>query len=268
MEPSARTQGSRLQGWAVWGATLFALGPLIVDGLAHWVADPWSRYSAVFVGLFVLAIRGHRVPRRRALGAALIALVLAGQITAALASTLWAARPLLPIALIGACLHLGTGGLARAAVGLWIVAVPFRVLRGLGGAELAAEIYRVAATGLSPVIGPWLIEGKQFTSGTTALTITPDQGGGVVAACLTGLAWYAGVMRGSGIRQRAAWLALALGLALPVQLLATGLAIGLAEVGSDELATSLPAALGWMLPTLAVLWWVHGRGSRTGPDAR
>ena len=66
---------SRVTDVALGLAVAAAFSPGLADLVVHWMAHPWSRYSAIFVLLLVwVARREGAVPAHRALGVAGLAL--------------------------------------------------------------------------------------------------------------------------------------------------------------------------------------------------
>ena len=174
----------------LWAAMLVAISPAISDLAIHWAQHPWSRYSMVFVGCYVLALRAEAPgPPLRWRGFALLATGLVGQMLGLLASIAFVARPFAAISIIGVSFLRGRTSLRVALLALAIVPVPSAVVRGLGGIELEDLIYRVAIAMLSPLEMGLGIEGRWVLGDGFRIRVDAIDGLAVLADHADVMAW-------------------------------------------------------------------------------
>src|SRR5215468_8822064 len=134
---------------ALWMALAVALSPSLVELVGHWMHEPWSRASAVFVPLGLLAAATDASPIRPRRGGWLLvvfglALALFGSVGGAEAL----GRLSIPLAVIGMACALGRPAPRIAAISLFVVPPPFTIASlASPGAERAVAALAVFAGG-------------------------------------------------------------------------------------------------------------------------
>jgi len=236
-----------LSNTLLWCAAAFAFSPVIVDLARHLVAEPWSRYSAIFLPLLVAtAAREETAPPPHRAGYAWLAAGLVIALIAVAGGEPRLGRVGLPLGIIGLCRARGFGSWRTLLLAFWIVPIP-HVLSSLGSPEIESLYLRLAAA-VAGVFGPTIaIEQATASVGGAVLKLSEANGGLPLVALLSGLGWYAGLRARSDLP---ASVARALGwglLAFPVQALGVlcavvSLTLGTPELGRFVLAHALWAA--------------------------
>jgi hypothetical protein len=238
----------------LWIALAVALSPVLADLVRHWLSTPWSRYSMVFP--FLLAARIRSEPSRPAPvtdGWIWLATALALQLAAVAGGVTRWGRAALPLAVWGGFRLLGVGGLATAALALFIVPIPHE-LNELSSPALETGLARVAApVGRLFGAAPQVRMPPQLLVGEETLALTPADGGLSLAALLAGLGWYAGLSlrEGAAASARRALVWAALG--IPLQALAMTVAVALAAVSGASAGRAWLSHGVWPLVALAGL---------------
>lgn len=255
----------------LWIGLAVALSPSLVDLVGHWVAEPWARYSALFVPLSIACARRDASPcTPRADGYALTLLGVGICAVAVAGGMSRFGRPGIALAAVGLARVIGAPGLPCALLAAFVVPIPRALLDALPGlVELAGTgIAAASARGFELSARP-VLEGIELAAPTGALHVGPEHGGLPLAALLSGLGWYAAVRRGASVRAAAATALCWAPWALVIQPLGLVVAAGLLVAG-------VPRAAGVLLEpgvTLAVvavsLYRIHahapaGRSPRAG----
>jgi hypothetical protein len=239
---------------ALWLALLLAFSPTLLGLADHWEARSWPRYSLAFLPLLIWSVR-HDSAKRPLFreGLALIAVAVVGQFLASLAAVTFVARPLAAMAVIGLLLLRGLASPGTAMLALWIVPVPYMVIRDLGCDASAAALCSAAATLLSALGAPIAAVGNSLSVGEGRLSVASPWGGLVLLVHMTGLAWYLSRRRGLGYLATAGSLLAAAALALPIQWIAITLAGALLCAGSARTAGLVLDPGSWLAPLLAAV---------------
>ncbi len=241
-----------------WVGLAVALSPALADLVQHWGSEPWTRYSILFVPLWLAcALRDPGPPRPHAAGYAWLALGLTISLVTVAGGIPRFSRPGIAAAVVGLALALGTPSLPRALLVAWVVPVPNLIVRAGSGLEilLGQSLSAAArASGADLALRPTL-EGVELVSAAGAVPLRPEQGGLVLAVLLAGLAWYAAVRQGAAIRTAFATALRWAPWALLLQPLAILAAVALLLVGAPSAARLVldPGAA----CTIAVLALLH-----------
>ncbi len=238
----------RRRDWLLGLALLAAFSPTVLDLLRHWMLEPWSRYSALFLPLLAWCVhRGPASRRRVGAGALLIAGGLALQLLAVLAAAPRVARPALAAGLAGFLLVRGLAPPATALLAGFVVPVPYQLAAQLAGLPLAVALFRATAFVLSSVGLALAVDHHALVATTASFDLRPIHAGLPLVVAVTGLALYAS-------RRRS--LSRAAGLELWGRLLLAACAIQLAAVVLSALAlvAGWPGASGVLLESLPV--WI------------
>lgn len=195
-----------MQGRLLWIGLLVALSPSLVELAGHWLAEPWSRYSALFVPLWVACALGDPgPPRPHRDGYALVALGVALCLVAVGGDMGRFGRPGIALAAIGMARVIGAPSLPRALLAAWVVPVPSFLLGAVPGVErVTAQGVAVGAhaLGLEVAVRP-VLDGVELVAPSGALLLDKEHGGLPIAALIAGLAWYAVVRRGGSLAEAA-----------------------------------------------------------------
>ena len=236
---------------ALWLALGVAVFPLLLDLVAYWQDNAWSRYSLVFVALLILAVRAAPpASSRPAVGAILIGLAACGSVLAAASGTTFA-RPGVALAIVGLLLLLGQSGVRTALLACWIVPVPWSVSRWLDdGWRISGRLHEGAARVVEPFgVQVDLSAGHTARVGDAEILISHDLAGLPLVAFLTGIAWYLADRDDLSLGRTASLLGAATIAAVPLQLLLIVVVLALAARG---LAPATAAAF------LQTAVWVSG----------
>jgi hypothetical protein len=241
---------------ALGAAAILAFSPGLYDLAAHWIADPWSLYSAVFVLLLAFGAPRHArgataLPR---LGAALLAGGLLLQLLAVLAVMPALARPALVLGAIGFLLLRGLASPAWAALALFVVPVPHTFTELLGGEELAPELFRAASRLLHGFGLAIAADRHEVVSGSARLAIDPSQAGLPVAVGMLGLAGYAALRVRPPAVRAARWLPIFFAGGAAAHGAGILLACLALVAGRQGLAAWLVDSFWWLLASGVVVW--------------
>lgn len=256
----------------LWIALGVALSPSLVELAAHWLREPWSRYSALFAALWVACARSESLPRTpRADGYLLVLLGVALGAVAVGGGMGRFGRPGIALAVVGLARVLGAPSLPRALLAAWVVPVPNAVLAFVPGVEsvTAAGVAAVASGfGLELAARPTL-EGVELVAPAGGLALGPEHGGLPLAALLAGLGWYAVARRGGALPAAARGALRSAPWALALQPAAIALAAALLLAGAPGAAAALLQPGVWLAVAAVALRRIHGSapavaGVRTG----
>lgn len=238
-------------------ASFVALSPLLVDLARHLGAEPWARYAALFGPLLLWAAWSDplRSPPRAdgllwlAAGVALAFVAVGGGMPRL-------GRPAIPLAVVGLARLLGRPSPARALLALWIVPVPTVLTRAAPQLQIAlGELVERWAGGLRLERAG---DHVSLVAAQGALPLLPSDGGIPLAALLAGLAWYGAARRGGSLAQAAGQALRWAPWALPIQVLALALAVGLLQIGQPAAARAWLDHGVWALVAAVGLARLHG----------
>jgi hypothetical protein len=264
----AGATGTAWRASALWLGLAAALSPVLADLAQHWAAEPWARYSAVFVPL-ALSLAWSDAPSRRprADGWLWIALALALALVSAGGGMARLGRPAIPIAVLGLARVLGRPAPVRAALAVWVVPLPNALLQAtspglewLVGAGLAR-----AAAGLGIPL-QW-VQTRDFVGLTApggSLALGGVQGGLPLVALLAGLGWYAAARHDAPLRAAARRALRWAPWGLVVQAAAIALAAVLLAAGSPGAARGLLVHATWIAVAACGLVLAGAVGLRRG----
>lgn len=258
----------------LWLGLGVALSPSLMELARHWLAEPWSRYAALFVPLWIACARADTGPARpRPAGHLLLALGVAWAAIAVGGGMGRFGRPGIALAVVGLAAVLGRPSLARALLAAFAIPVPSAILDRVPGVErISAALVAGGADALGLALA-WrpALEGVELVAGGgQVLALGPENGGLPLAALLAGLGWYAAAREGASPRQaaraavrRAAW-------AIGLQPLAIVVAGGLLLAGAPGLAKGMLQTGLWLVVAAVSLRQIHGgapagRGLGTAP---
>jgi hypothetical protein len=238
---------------ALWIGLGIALSPSLAELGSHWLAEPWTRYSALFVPLWILAARtdpGQARPRR--LGFALVALGVAISVVAVGGGVARFGRLGIVLAAVGLAVALGAPALPRALVALFIVPVPSAVASALPGLEVGsarAAAWLAQAAGIEAGVRatPGAIE---LVGSSGSLALAPEHGGLPLAALIGGLGWYGAVRRGASTRSALGACARTAPWAVLVQPIGLACAAGLLFSGAPASARTVVDSGIWITTAL------------------
>jgi len=246
----------------LWLALLLAFSPTLLGLVEHWLARSWPRYSLAFLPLLIWSV-WHDSAKRPLFreGLALIVVAVVGQLLATLAAVTFVARPLAALAVIGLLLLRGLATPGTALLALWIVPVPYMVIRALSG-DASGVLCSAAATLLAGVGAPVDVVGNTLSVGGDRFAVASPWGGLLLLVHMTGLAWYSARRRTLGCLATAGTLLAAAALAVPIQLVAITLAGAFLYLGSSSTARFVLDPGSWLLPLLAVVYLSQRRAGR------
>jgi len=188
---------SRPETLLPWLALGVALSPALMELGRHLGAHPWSRY--VLVPLLMLAWSASRAEppapapspassaRRLSLGAALLLCALVLEFWGLFAGPPQVARLSLPVGFLGMACWVGRPPLGSALLSIWLVPVPYFLVRSLAPALLPVM------QGLSSVVL------GAFGSDDAVVALERQDGGLLMAALLSSIGWFGALGRGSSL---------------------------------------------------------------------
>lgn len=239
---------------------LLAFSPGLYDLGAHWIANPWSRYSAVFVPLLAWAAwRERGAAPLRGLGVSAIAAGMLLQLLAAMSVMPALGRPAVALAAIGFLLLRGLASPGCAALAIFVVPIPYTFTRLLAGDSIARELFRTAERLVGLVGGHVAAGTHQVVSGDASLSVEPWQAGLPVAVAAVGLAWWAFLRAAPSVAQAARWLPALVVAAAVAQFLAVVLACLALMAGSGAVAAFVVDTFGWLALSAAVVFGAERR---------
>jgi hypothetical protein len=153
-------------------------------------------HSLAHLALFAVCLyRGPSVAPRIRAGYGLIALGVAVQLGALLASVVQVARPGLALALAGVVVASGASGWRAAFLALWIIPLPRFVALGLGGGDVVVGLCSLVGGALAGPDADLVVTLYSMRTNAASLSLTPGYGGPVAVVSMLGLAWYVAVCR-------------------------------------------------------------------------
>lgn len=229
----------------------FSLGLTNLAG--HWLSNPWTRYSLLFIPLAAwVAYNEDNKQRHPRLGATLIVAAMFLQLIAAKAAVIAVSRPALACALIGFLLYRGFASKRCAVLSAFIMPIPYSLASDFGGLESSEWLFLQIASALD--IGVSLFN-HVLTVGNTEFALASTYAGLPLVVVSFGLAGYAGLRRHSGLSGALrGWGALMLA-TLIVQACAIAFSLLALSSGASQLARFLLDTLTWIaiaLPTIFV----------------
>jgi len=256
-----------LRALGLGAAFAVAFSPVLADVFRHWAAEPWARYSLLFAPLLIRLLARPRIAAAPAAdGWVLLLAAVVLEVLALSADAVRVARPALALGALGVWRVLGLGPATPIALVFWLVPLPH--LFAAAGSPIPEQFWAELALPVARALAPDVsLVGSQVSTATAALELRFTDGGQLLMALLSGLGWYAAVLAGArphrAIARAIAWAALA----LPLQLIATGAAIGLTCAGGAGAARKVLDAWVWVVavPAVAGIEWRRS-GARLASD--
>ena len=244
--------------WLLGIALAIGFSPVILSLVEHWGADPWSRYSLVFIPLLIWCVRkGDCAAKSRRTGAVLIAAGAGIEILAALISMIAFGRVGWGLAMVGFIMIRGLAESRTALLALWIVPIPSTLLRSTGG-EWAAMKFSVAATSVLARMGlDFEVAQRSVSFGEESLRFQANWGGEVALLHLAGLAGYWAIRTGRSWASMLGWYLVSIPLGLLLQFAVTVLALYLFATVGPGLAVGALDHLSYLILTVFVVAWVE-----------
>ena len=243
----------------LWSCLLLSFSPILIDLARHLVAEPWARYVLIFPLLFVRAAsRTPAPPPKATSGVVLIGLGVVLEFLAIGADVTRFGRIGFALAAIGLCRCLGYASWSTLLLLAFIVPLPSFVSNAASPTlevallEAAAFVPRLLGGAITVVASR---AGGEASVGDQVLRVGPLDNGLVLVPLLVGLSWYGSLGSARpllGATLRAAGAAL---LAIPVQILAIAVALGLTALAGAGIARSLLTHAPWMV--VAALGLLH-----------
>lgn len=246
-----------------WLGLAAAFSPVLADLVRYAAAEPSVRYALVFLPLLAVVIAAEPRSAGSARGWPWLIAGLGIELVALRVDAVRYGRPGLVLGVIGLCQLLGVGSWRSAALALWTVPVPFRVIWELSP-HLERSLLALVAP-LSRLLGAqtWITQ-SALRAGSEVLVLRGFDCGASLVALLSGLAWYASLRQGLG-REASLRRALHWGLAaLPLQGLGFSLAGALLAHASAQAARSFLDVAPWLPLALGVIAWTELRRPRGG----
>jgi hypothetical protein len=260
-----------MTGWrsaVLWLGVVGAFSPVVVDLLRHCAAEPWAGYALIFAPLLAVCVWQSRGgARASADGYVWLVVGVLIELAAIRADAIRMARPGLALAIIGLCRAFGLASAPASALALWLVPVPSMIL-ALASPDLEIAWARLALPPLGWLGAQLSLDGARVLGPAGVLELRPSDGGLTLLALLSGLGWYASLRAGceapAAARRALLWGAGA----IPLQALATLLALAALAGRSPELARLLLDSVVWgAVALLAVAWIELGPTRRRGGAA-
>ncbi len=257
---AARRESGTSREALLWCMLALAFSPVLFDLVAHYAERPSVAYGALFIALFAWeAIRSPRGEARPALGLGLVAAGLAMELVFAKVGWIRFARPGLALGMIGLASLRGSATPQLCLLALFAVPIPsfaFGVLQPLLRPAATLWTRLLAGVGAPLEIGR---TGEVFTP-DASLALSSYDTGAPLAVLIAGLCLYAGVRGRWPLSRIAVRAALLCPLALPVQLVALGLALWALASGSPELARATLGVGPWLACSAVGGWLILRRG--------
>lgn len=233
-------------------ALLAAFSVSIFDLFSHWLANPWTRYSVVFIPLVAWVAYNEDYKRRHPrLGALLIVVAVLTQLVSVKADILALSRPALACGLIGMLLNRGFASKRCAVLSLFIVPIPYSLASDLAGVAIAEW----ALTGIANVLAiPYTLVLHVFSVGTTSLPVSATYSGLPLFTLVVGLSGYFGLRRRISLARTLRELAVLAVAVVPLQFMALVAAVIAVDFGSASGAAVALDRLTWFVPTVVVVY--------------
>ncbi len=247
-------------------ALLAAFSVSIVDLVQHWLANPWTRYSLVFIPLVVWIARHEDYKRRHPrLGALLIVAAVSTQLFSVMADTLALARPALVVAMIGFLINRGFASKRCALLSVFIVPIPYSLAKEVGGVAIAEAWMGYVAEMLG--IAHTLIVHVFTTSGSepAGLEISATFGGVPLLTLAVGLAGYWGLRLRKSLAQTGERLLRWVAVLIPLQFAALALAVVVLDRVGPGAATVLLDRLVWFGTALVIVFTTERAAANNAP---
>lgn len=260
--------GGRLQDWLLWPMLALAFSPVLIDLVSHYAERPAIAYGALFIALFVWeTMHRPRGPARPGLGLGLVVAGLAIELVFSKVGWMRFARPGLALAMIGLASLRGRATPQLALLALFAVPIPGFAVAAFEPLLLPAVAFWLRVLG--GIGSPMEIGQEEVFTRDASLAVSPYDAGIPLAVLIAGLCAYAGVRRNWSLGRIARRAALLCPLALPIQMVALGLALWALASDSPDLARVGLGAGTW-LATAGVGGWLilrHGRARRAAEAA-
>ena len=230
---------------------LASLSLALVELGSHWLANPWSRYSLVFIPLAAwVAYNEDYKPRHPRLGALIIVVAMLIQLVSAKAALLVVSRIALACALMGFLLNRGFASKRCALLSLFIVPIPYSLASDLGGKAVAEWMIEQCGALLGASVSVF----KHVVSvDNTSLPVASTYAGLPLVMLCVGLAGYHSLRLQVGLTGALRALGI-LFLTIPViQFTAISLAILALSSDSAPVAAIMLDTMTWLVPTFVVV---------------
>ncbi|MDJ0788378.1 MAG: hypothetical protein QNK05_16345 [Myxococcota bacterium] len=260
--PSSAWGTHREREGLIWLFLALAASPVLLDTASHLLVRPWAAYCLVFWVLFVREVL--RTPAGyapRASGWLLVAVAMSIELLLVRADWARWARPAVALAMAGAAIGIGHPRGWKIGLAFWTVPMP-TLAASLASPQLE-RLYLKAAELLATPLGHTFLV-TQPKTGITRLEVAAGSmdfvaadGGLYVATLLAGLGFYTALREGlepSAVLRRMATFVV---WALPLQIVAVGIAVAVLIAGWPE-AARLGLSVGpWLLATIGVFTVYH-----------
>lgn len=232
-------------------ALLASFSLSLIDLASHWLANPWSRYSLVFIPLVAwVAYNEDYKPRHPRLGALMIVVAMLIQLASAKAALLAVSRPALACALMGFLLNRGFASKRCAFLSLFIVPIPYSLASVLEGEAVAEWMFEQCGALLGASVS---VFDHVISVGNTSLPVASTYAGLPLVMLCIGLASYHGLRRQVGLTGALRALVVLLLTVPVVQFTAISLAVLALSSDSAPTAATVLDTMTWLVPTLVVV---------------
>ena len=246
---------------------LFGLSPMLLDLARHLLETPSGRSCLVFwILLAILARRatGRPPAETHRDGFVLIGLCAVISVVAIGGDVVRGARLALPLGVVGLARGFGIMPLRTALLACWLLPVP-GLVHDLGFPDLE----RAYLSGAAPLLG-WAgsevtLRGLSAEIAGETLTLTAHASGFALCALLTGLVWYAGIVHDTPLRRTVLWMLGFGALFLPLQWLATLLALSALASGHPAMAEPILETAIWPIVAVLGLLSIHSARPHVHP---
>jgi hypothetical protein len=232
-------------------ALLAAFSLSLLDLASHWLANPWSRYSLVFIPLVAwVAYNEDYKQRHPKLGALMILAAMLIQLLSAKTGFLAVSRPALAFGLVGFLLNRGFASKRCALLALFAVPIPYSLATDLGGLQIAEWLFATGAGifGIEHAIETHVLIVRQIR-----LPMASTFAGLPLFVLAVGLSGYFGLRRQMSIARTARFFVGLLLAAIPIQIVAVALSLLALAQGHVAAAEAVLSTLVWILPTALVV---------------
>lgn len=232
-------------------ALLAAFSLSLLNLGTHWLENPWSRYSLVFVPLVAWVAYNEDYKRRHPkFGALMILAAILIQLISAKVGFLAVSRPALACGLIGFLLNRGFASKRCALLALFAVPIPYSLATDLGGLQIAEWLFTTSAGIFGIEQG---IETHVLIVGKNRFPVASTFAGLPLVVLAVGLSGYFGLRRQQSLAGTAQFFACLLLAAIPIQIVA--IALSLLALAQDQVAAAeaILSTFVWILPAALVV---------------
>lgn len=236
----------RVQAFVLWAGLLVAFSPALLDLVRHMAEHPWARYALLFPFLFArCALAERESPPEHRDGILWIGLGMGAELAGILTGTPGIGRVGLVLAAVGLCRRFGLASSASLILLAFIVPLPSAVFRWISP-EAESILLSLAGGGLAGLGIGLDIAGTRAAYGVEALVLARFDSGAALVPLLAGLSWYRSQMLASRARSAVARAVAAPLLAIPVQIVAIGLALLTLPLGAGAAGRFALTHLPWI----------------------